>query len=111
MQETGQQIRANVHTCADRGTLYTIWHMYWWRLLLELRLLLLSYGVLGVGTFRISPRSCRAPRAFVQDPRARIYLPGIQAEYPWDWHTLDSRVGFCPQQIILVAGRLAPGPH
>jgi hypothetical protein len=42
MQETGQQIRANVHTCADRGTLYTIWHMYWRKLLLGLRLLLLS---------------------------------------------------------------------
>lgn len=49
MQETGQQIRANVRTCADRGTLYTIWHMYWWRLLLELRLLLLSTAYSGLG--------------------------------------------------------------
>jgi hypothetical protein len=49
MQETGQQIRANAHTCAGCGTLYTIWHMYWWRLLLELRLPLLStaYSVSG----------------------------------------------------------------
>jgi hypothetical protein len=49
MQETGQQIRANVHICADRGTLYTIGHMYWWKLLLGLRLLVLStaYPVLG----------------------------------------------------------------
>jgi hypothetical protein len=44
MQETGQQMREKVHTCADHGTLYTIWHMYWWRLLLGLRLLLLRTG-------------------------------------------------------------------
>jgi hypothetical protein len=28
------------------------------------------YGALGVGTFRIGPGSCRAPRALVLDPRA-----------------------------------------
>lgn len=69
------------------------------------------YGVLGVGTFRISPGSCCAPRALILDPRARFLLPGIQLGYPWDWHTLDSRVGFWLQQIILVAVKLVPGPQ
>ena len=69
------------------------------------------YYILGFGIVCAGPGSCRAPRALVLDPRARILLPGIQLGYPWDWHTLDSRVGFCPQQIILVAGRLVPGPQ
>ena len=69
------------------------------------------YGVLGVGIAWAGPRSCRAPRALVLDPRARFLLPGIQLGYPWVWHTFYSRVGFWPQQIILVAGRLVLGPQ
>lgn len=52
------------------------------------------YSVLGVGTFMISPGTCHAPRALVLAPRAGFLLPGIQLGYPWDWHTLDSHVGF-----------------
>ena len=52
------------------------------------------YGVLGVGIAWAGPRSCRAPRALVLDPRARFLLPGIQLGYPWVWHTFYSRVGF-----------------
>jgi hypothetical protein len=40
------------------------------------------YGVLGVGIAWAGPRSCRAPRAFVQDPRARFLLPRIRVGIP-----------------------------
>lgn len=69
------------------------------------------YGVLGVGIPWAGPRSCRAPRALVLDRRASFLLPGIQLGYPWVWHTLNSRLGFWPQQIILVVGRLVLGPQ
>ena len=73
MQETGQQIRANVHTYADRGTLYIIWHMYWWRILLELRLLLLStaYSVSGSPGLVLGADALLKPSFKIPGPRSR----------------------------------------
>ena len=71
----------------------------------------LIYGRVGFRIILTGPGSCSAPRALVLNPRALFPLSGIQLVCPWDWHTLDSRVGFWPRQIILVAGRLVPGPQ
>jgi hypothetical protein len=104
MQQIGQQILANVRTCADRGPCNHMAHV-----LVEATPGAATsapiYGVLGVGIPWAGPRSCRAPRALVLDPRARVLVPGIQLGYLWVRYTLDPRVGFWPQQIT---GRLAP---
>jgi hypothetical protein len=109
MQETGQQIRANIYTCADRGTLYTIWHMQWWRLLLELRLLLLSTAYSGWGP-RINPGSCRAPRTLILDPKARFCFRVS------NWVTPGTGILRIHVQTLAPAhcfccGKTGPGPH
>jgi hypothetical protein len=73
MQEIGQQIRANAHTCAGCGTLYTIWQMYWWRLLLELRLPLLStaYSVSGSPELVLRAAALLEPSFKIPGPRSR----------------------------------------
>jgi hypothetical protein len=73
MQGTGQQTRANIQTCADRGTLFTIWHMYWWRLLLELRVLLLStaYSVSGSPGLVLGAAALLEPSFKIPGPRSR----------------------------------------
>ena len=73
MQGNGQQIRANVHTCAGCGTVYTIWPMYWWRILLELRLLLLStaYSVSGSPGLVLGADALLKPSFKIPGPRSR----------------------------------------
>jgi hypothetical protein len=117
MQETGQQIRANVHTCVDRDALYTIWRMYWWRLLLGLRLPFPStaYSVLGSPELVLGAAALPEPSFKIPGPRSRsqgqIFASGDPTGLPLGPAHLGFTCELLAQQTILVAGRLAPGPH
>lgn len=111
MQGTGQQIRAGPsNLCWLRSRIHHMAHVLA-KFTPGTANSAPIYDILGFGIVWAGPGSCRAPRAFVENPRARFLLSGVQLGYPWDWHTLDSRVGFWPQQSIFIAGRLIPGPQ
>jgi hypothetical protein len=82
------------------------------------------YGVLGGGIALAGPRNCRAPRAFVQDPRPSFKIPGPRSRSQGQAFAFGDPIGLplglahfgfmCrlwPQQIILVAGKLVLGPQ
>jgi hypothetical protein len=91
--------------------------MYWWRLLLELRLLLLStaYSVSGSSRLVLGAAALLEPSFKIPGPRSRsqgqVFASGDPTELPLGLAHLGFTFRLLAQQTILVAGRLVPGPQ